>query len=197
MVIWEITLATAYVLGLKQTYRLALKTQRRLLSPTICQLLNRRTRAVFDVALKVNQSIQERDMAVGRNLGNSIQQWLDKMKPLAQIHGGSSTNGALRPRFRITKFASSLSNNRTNGYYQLFKRDTGKNNTWFQKQSVWPKPFPSIVKLMRPPYLAGTATHCRHLISSIHAPDVFRSNCKVNWSGDVIRKDIMQRMLQN
>lgn len=31
MVLWEITLATAYVLGLRRTYRLALRGQRRLL----------------------------------------------------------------------------------------------------------------------------------------------------------------------
>ena len=33
MVLWEITLGTAYFLGLKRTYRLALKIQRRLISP--------------------------------------------------------------------------------------------------------------------------------------------------------------------
>ena len=33
MVLWEITLATAYFLGLKKTYKLALKMQRRVVSP--------------------------------------------------------------------------------------------------------------------------------------------------------------------
>lgn len=33
MVLWEITLGTAYFLGLKRTYRLALKIQRKLISP--------------------------------------------------------------------------------------------------------------------------------------------------------------------
>lgn len=33
MVLWEITLGTAYFLGLKRTYRLALKIQRRLICP--------------------------------------------------------------------------------------------------------------------------------------------------------------------
>ena len=33
MVLWEITLGTAYFLGLKRTYRLALRIQRRLISP--------------------------------------------------------------------------------------------------------------------------------------------------------------------
>ena len=33
MVLWEVTLGTAYFLGLKRTYGLALKIQRRLISP--------------------------------------------------------------------------------------------------------------------------------------------------------------------
>ncbi|KAK9275100.1 hypothetical protein L1049_022359 [Liquidambar formosana] len=33
MVLWEITLGTAYFLGLKRTYKLTLKIQRRLISP--------------------------------------------------------------------------------------------------------------------------------------------------------------------
>ncbi|KAL9301746.1 hypothetical protein AtNW77_Chr2g0256261 [Arabidopsis thaliana] len=33
MVLWELALGTAYFLGIRRTYRLALKTQRRLVSP--------------------------------------------------------------------------------------------------------------------------------------------------------------------
>lgn len=33
MVLWEITLGTAYFLGLKRSYKLALKIQRRLVGP--------------------------------------------------------------------------------------------------------------------------------------------------------------------
>ncbi|KAM0024338.1 hypothetical protein Hdeb2414_s0022g00614621 [Helianthus debilis subsp. tardiflorus] len=46
MVLWEITLATAYFLGLKRTYRHALRIQRRLLSPnypTVRHILHRET----------------------------------------------------------------------------------------------------------------------------------------------------------
>ena len=62
-------------------------------APPFC----RRTRAVFDVALKVHHNIQERDIEVGRNLGNWILRWLDRMKPSAQIRGpspGNPPNGA-------------------------------------------------------------------------------------------------------
>ncbi|XP_057773811.1 uncharacterized protein LOC130993101 [Salvia miltiorrhiza] len=92
MVLWEITLATAYFLGLKRTYRLAMKIQRKLISPKhprVQQFVHRRTRNVFDLALTAHRKIQERDIDVGRNLGNRILRWLDRMKPAAQIKGQS------------------------------------------------------------------------------------------------------------
>ncbi|CAA2996200.1 Hypothetical predicted protein [Olea europaea subsp. europaea] len=58
----------------------------------------RRARSVFDVALTVHRKIQERDIEVGRNLGNWIW-WLDKMKPSAQIrvkHPSDSTTNTTR-----------------------------------------------------------------------------------------------------
>ncbi|XAR70659.1 hypothetical protein NMG60_11027580 [Bertholletia excelsa] len=88
MVLWEITLATAYVLGLKRTFKLALQIQRRLIGPRhpkLRRFVYGRTRAVFDVVLKVQRSIQERDTGVGWSLGNWILQSLDRIKPSAQI----------------------------------------------------------------------------------------------------------------
>ncbi|KAK7360888.1 hypothetical protein VNO77_02905 [Canavalia gladiata] len=196
MVLWEITLATAYFLGLKRTYRLALRIQRRLITHNhakIRQFLYRRTRAVFDVAIKVNQNIQKRDIKVGQNLGNFILRWFHRMKPSVPIQGGLPTNGA-SSSLRMTKFADSTRNLKTHGYYQLFKRDSDK-HFFTSSSSIWPKPFPTIARMMQPLNPARSTTHCRHL--SIYAPDVFRSNYKVNWSGGVIRKDIMQWMLQN
>lgn len=38
MVLWEITLGTAYFLGLKRTYRLALRIQRRIVNPNHSQI---------------------------------------------------------------------------------------------------------------------------------------------------------------
>ncbi|KAJ0964368.1 hypothetical protein J5N97_029490 [Dioscorea zingiberensis] len=88
MVLWELTVATAYFLGLKRTYKLALRIQRRLVGPNhpkIRQFLYRRTRSVFDMAVKVHKNVQERDLEVGRSIGNRILRWLDRMKPSAQI----------------------------------------------------------------------------------------------------------------
>ncbi|BBN06358.1 hypothetical protein MPTK1_3g20450 [Marchantia polymorpha subsp. ruderalis] len=94
MVLWEITLATAYVLGLRRTYRLALRGQRRLLGtkyPKIREFTERRTRAVFTMALHMYQEIQRRDITVGRNVGNWLLRWLDRARPQANIRGDSGT----------------------------------------------------------------------------------------------------------
>ncbi|KAG5592538.1 hypothetical protein H5410_043052 [Solanum commersonii] len=96
MVLWEITLGTAYFLGLKRTYKLFLRIQRKLISPKYPRLRDfaqRRTRAAFDMALTVHRKVQERDIEAGRNLGNWILRWLDKMKPSANIRG--SDNNAI------------------------------------------------------------------------------------------------------
>lgn len=90
MVLWEITAATAYFLGLKRTYRIALRLQRRIVGPNhhrIRQFLHRRTRAIFEVAVSVHKNIQRRDLEAGRNLGSSLLRFLDRMKPSAQIRG--------------------------------------------------------------------------------------------------------------
>ncbi|CAK8561727.1 unnamed protein product [Lathyrus sativus] len=196
MVLWEITLGTAYFLGLKRTYRLALRIQRRIINPNhpqIRQFLHRRTRSVFDVAIKVHQNIQERDIEVGRNLGNFILRWLDRMKPSAQIHGGSPTNGA-SSSIRTTKLQAKYSNLKRPSYYTLFKRGSNK-RLFTPSTSIWPKPFPTIASMLRPPNPAGTTTHYRYL--SNYPRDAFRSNCNAYWPAGVIRKDIMQWMLQN
>jgi len=88
MVFWEVTLATAYVLGFKRTYRLALRLQRRLITqrhPALRQFVQRRTRAVFDVVLRVHKKIHERDTEMGKSLGNWILQRLDQLKPSTHI----------------------------------------------------------------------------------------------------------------
>jgi len=90
MVLWEVTLATAYVLGLKRTYKLALRLQRRLITqrhPALRQFVQRRTRAVFDVVLRVHKKVRDRDTEMGNRLGNWILRRLDQVKPSANIRG--------------------------------------------------------------------------------------------------------------
>ncbi|XP_061343075.1 uncharacterized protein LOC133289202 [Gastrolobium bilobum] len=195
MVLWEITLGTAYFLGLTRTYRLALRIQRKIISPKhpkIRQFLHRRTRAIFDVAINFHRKIQARDIEVGRNVGNFILRRLDRMKPSAQIRGppsGPPLNGSSRES--MTKHATGTSNHKPRGYSGFFKRDSDRH--FFT--SLRAKSFPTIASMMRPPNPAGTTIHGRHL--SVYTPEVVRSNYRAHWSGSVIRRDIMQWMLQN
>ncbi|PNY15713.1 hypothetical protein L195_g012415 [Trifolium pratense] len=152
-----------------------------------------RTRSVFDVAVKVHQNIQERDIEVGRNLGNFILRWLDRMKPSAQIHGGSPTIGA-SSSVRMTKLQAASSNFKKPSYYTLFKRGSNK-RLFTPSSSIWPKPFPTIANMLRPLTPAGMTTHYRNL--SYYPRDAFGSNYNAYRSGGVIRKDIQQWMLQN
>uniref|UniRef100_A0A5B7B2H6 Uncharacterized protein n=1 Tax=Davidia involucrata TaxID=16924 RepID=A0A5B7B2H6_DAVIN len=204
MVLWEITLGTAYFLGLKRTYRLALRIQRRLISPKhpkLRQFSHRRTRAAFDVALKIHRNVQERDIEVGRNLGNWILRWLDRMKPSAQIRvsspgklpsgGNANTN--------MTKQFTDSSNQKTPGGFQRFGARNGDRESdrhlFTSSRSIWPKPSSSIAMMMRPAKPAGTNMQYRHL--SICSPEAMRLNYGRSDFDGVIRKDIMQWMLQN
>ncbi|KAG2680326.1 hypothetical protein I3760_11G095200 [Carya illinoinensis] len=197
MVLWEITLATAYFLGLKRTYRLALKIQRKVISPKhpkIRQFLHRRTRAVFNVAVKVHHNIQERDIEVGRNVGNWILRWLDQMKPSAQIRGpcpGEPSDGA-RSGLRMTKQVNNSNLKPPVEIQTSRKQDSGR-HLFTSSRNIFPKPFPTISMMVRLPKPAGTMTQCRHFSGM----GVLRSDYSRGWSEGGLRKDIMHWMLQN
>ncbi|XP_059443170.1 uncharacterized protein LOC132175298 [Corylus avellana] len=198
MVLWEITLGTAYFLGLKRTFRLALRIQRKVVSPKhpkIRHFLHRRTRAVFDVALKVHRTIQERDIEVGRNLGNWILRWLDRMKPSAHIRGsppGKPPNSG-SSGLSMTKQISNSSNLKPPGETQISKNQNSSRHLFTASRNIWPKPFPTISMMMRPPKPAGTMTQYRHFSS----PEMLKSDSTRGWLEVGLRKDIMLWMLQN
>ncbi|CAK7356081.1 unnamed protein product [Dovyalis caffra] len=203
MVLWEITLGTAYFLGLKRTYKLALRIQRRLISPKyprIRQFVQRRTRAVFDVALKVHLNIQQRDIEVGRNLGNRILRWLDRMKPSAGIRGPPPeklTNGASSN----TNFRNQVTNNtshlKASGTDQTSRHQESDRHLFTSARNMWSKPFSSIAMMMRPSR-PGIFTQYRHL--SIQGPEMSRPKYNVDAGSGfqgVFRKDVMQYILQS
>ncbi|CAN6547107.1 unnamed protein product [Malus baccata var. baccata] len=197
MVLWEITLATAYFLGLRRTYRLALKIQRRLIGPNhpkIREFAHRRTRAVFDVAVKVHKNIQERDIEVGRNLGNQILRWLDRMKPEAEIRGpldkppaGSNSSTSIRKQVDSSQL-------KTPGSTQITRNQESDRHMFSTMTNMWSKPLPPITMMTRSRKPSGNMTHYRHLC--MNAPQALRSNNSTGGFGGVIRKDIMQWMLQ-
>ncbi|KAL7595812.1 hypothetical protein Lser_V15G30718 [Lactuca serriola] len=201
MVLWEITLGTAYFLGLKRTYKLALRIQRRLVGPKrpkIRQFLQRKTRSIFDVALKVHREVQQRDIEVGRNLGNWILRWLDKMKPAAQIR--SHPNSHSHPNSNSHSHSNSKSNNNnnnnnnsnpqktstksysTNSFHHKptpMSNETRNNKHLFTSRKTWHSPYPSIGMMMRPQIGINTTHYRRFQLDG------------------VIRNDIMQWMMMN
>lgn len=196
MVLWEITLGTAYFLGLKRTYRLALKIQRRLICPKypkIRQFVQRRTRAAFDVALKFHQKIQQRDIEVGRSLGNSILRYLDKMKPSAQIRGTTSAKPPSSGN-SSTNITKQVTNSSPNQKTSCGSRDSDR-HLFTSSRNTWPKPFPTIAMTMRPAKPVGTNTTHRYL--SFYGPEASRFGQGRGSFEGVIRKDIMQWMLQH
>lgn len=200
MVLWEMTLATAYFLGLRRTYRLALKIQRRLISPNyprIRQFAHRRTRAVFDVAIKVHRNIQERDLEVGRSIGIRILRWLDRMKPSAQIQPKPPQNGnastSVKRHLTDSSHQSTPSNFQRNGV-RSGAPDSDR-HLFTSSRNVWPKSFQSVAMMMRRTKPAGVNTQYRHL--SIYGLQALKVNYGGLGSGGVVRSDIMQWMLQN
>ncbi|KAL1192548.1 hypothetical protein V5N11_010707 [Cardamine amara subsp. amara] len=196
MVLWEITLGTAYFLGLRRTYRLALKIQRRIVSPNhpkIRQFLHRRTRKIFDVAITVHKNIQHRDIEVGRNLGNWILRWLDRMKPAAQIRTRlelpHSTNSNMDKAKRIAELSRSKSHTNTTQTPQNRESDR---HLFSSLKHFRHKPFPSVSMMIQPPRPNGSTTQYRHYNGSLIQPSYVRGGV---FDG-VIRKDILQWMAQ-
>jgi hypothetical protein len=162
--------------------------------------LHRRTRAIFDVALKVHLNVQQRDIEVGRNLGNRILRWLHQMKPSAQIHGPSPekpTNGA-SSNMNVTNQVTNTSHLKASGIGQTSRCQESYRHLFTSARSTWSKPFPSIAMMMRPSRPAGIFTQYRHL--SIQGPEMSRPNYNIGGGcgfQGVFRKDMMQYILQN
>ncbi|KAI7744759.1 hypothetical protein M8C21_016894 [Ambrosia artemisiifolia] len=193
MVLWEITLGTAYFLGLKRTYKLALRIQRRLVSPKhpkIRQFLQRKTRSVFDVALKVHREVQKRDIEVGRNVGNWILRWLDKMKPAAQIRAGKPTKTDSNELNPTKKQSSDTCNQKpsqshgTSGIKNKDQESFGRRH--FSSRQYCSAAYPTVGMLMKP---GGVNTLYRRY-------NTFEmKTTRLRFDG-VIRNDIMWWMMQ-
>lgn len=131
----------------------------------------RRTRAVFDVAIKVHQNIQERDIEAGRNLGNWILRWLDRMKPSAHIRGhppalSSGGSSSVNTTKQATNSSSQL---KTPGNVH-----TSRNGESSRHLFISSRPFPSIAMIMGPKPTAGTMTQYRHFC--INGPEALLWN---------------------
>ncbi|KAL5980441.1 hypothetical protein ACLOJK_028349 [Asimina triloba] len=145
------------------------------------------------MALNVHRNIQERDIEVGKNLGNWILRWLDRMKPSANIRGDHPRS--LPPpshgtgRHSVKSGQQYLgSNNHNNG--KVLDRESDR-HFFSSPMSVRPKTFPTLAMMLRPTKTAIMNSQCRHFLS-VPNPCYTR-----NGYDGVFRKDIMQWMLQH
>ncbi|KAK9120518.1 hypothetical protein Syun_018135 [Stephania yunnanensis] len=243
MVLWEITLATAYFLGLKRTYRLALKLQRRLISPRhpkIRQFLYRffffffffffntfhrslksdsvdasvvtrnrfttpismplRTRGIFDLAMSVHRNIQQKDLEVGRNLGNWILQGLHRVKPSAQIRPQRpikpTTNGCNTGKHLASSSNRHSPKDTQKLNFSRFNLNFNDGRLRTLSRIAKPTSFPTLASLMRPVTPASTTTQYRQL--TFCGPYMLKSSYSTaNSLKGVFREDIAQWMLRN
>ncbi|CAL9235639.1 unnamed protein product [Arabidopsis halleri] len=193
MVLWELALGTAYFLGLRRTYRLALKTQRRIISPKyprIRNFMHRRTHQIFDMALRVHKNIQQRDMEIGRSLGNWILRGLDRMKPSAQVLLPKHTEPSIDKARRVLQSTRLKPHVNT----QTPQNREVDRNLFMSLRNFRSKYPIASMMMIKPPRSTGTTTQYRpysagdsSLIKPIYARGEFNS---------VIRKDILQWMVQ-
>ncbi|KAK4400502.1 hypothetical protein Sango_1156300 [Sesamum angolense] len=156
-----------------------------------------RTRTVFDIALKVHLKIQERDIEVGRNLGNWILRWLDRMKPEAQIRGphppGTNANT------NVPKQTNNTSDRNNRGGFPKYSGKSmdkeSDRHLFTAARNVWPKPFPTIATMMRPTRPAGHNIQYRQY--SAGASELLTVKYSKFGFGEVIRNDIRQWILQH
>ncbi|CAH8357996.1 unnamed protein product [Eruca vesicaria subsp. sativa] len=194
MVLWELTLATAYFLGLRRTYRLALKIQRRVVSPNhprVREFLHRRTHQIFDVALRVHKNIQQRDMDIGRNLGNWILRGLDRMKPSAQVLRPKQIEPSVGKGKRLldsTRLKPHATNTKTPQ-----SNEVGR-HLFMSLRNLRPKFSPTISMMMKikPPRFTGSTTQYRPFSDSSLVKPIY---ARGGFDG-VIRKDILEWMGQ-
>lgn len=158
---------------------------------------DRKTRSIFDVAIKVHREVQQRDIEVGRNLGNWILRWLDKMKPGAKIRPGKPTQSNNNSAVKTTKkqLPDPSYQKPPQSYGTSYRRngDRESNRRLFTSTKSWHAAYPTISMMMKPAEPVGTKTHYRRFISGL---DTFELKSARFGSNGVIRSDIMQWMVK-
>ncbi|KAJ7543401.1 hypothetical protein O6H91_09G036500 [Diphasiastrum complanatum] len=231
MVLWELTLATAYFLGLKRAYRLAIKLERKLFRryPRVLDFTQRRTRNVFDIALKVHREIQMRDLSAGRSLGNWILRMLHRIRPSADIRGSvtdkkNSGSGCSAKHIHYSEKAekskeptkdTNLSNGRLECVHTFLNSSQSSLMTWenqgdFQsrtgssgKPKLLSESTSSLPVMALQIYTTSIEKNRKFLFLSnsstpaivCRLPSIEPADAKILWLKDVIRKDMVKRIL--
>ncbi|KAI3990033.1 hypothetical protein MKX01_013519 [Papaver californicum] len=166
----------------------------------INQNSHQRTRAVFDMVVTVHKRVQERDLEVGRNLGNWILRWLDCMKPSAQIcaigpgRGPSSSSG--NPSKHVPKYGQLQPprNGETSSFGNSDSKSKGR-RLFTSSMSFMPKSHPTWMKMIRPSNPIRSNTQYMNLsTSALGMSTITNGISRKEW---VIKKDIIQWMLRN
>lgn len=156
----------------------------------------RRTRNVFDLALKVHLKIRDGDIKVGRNMGNMVLQWLDRMKPNAQIRRlpPSYTNVGSKIA-KQSDHSSYLKNRRWFLKYDVEGKDrqSTKGHLLSAARNVWHKSLPTIAMAMRPMRTVGHNIQYRQCTAG--GTEFF--TVKYGKFGGVTRNDLRQWILHN
>nr|GEY50720.1 hypothetical protein [Tanacetum cinerariifolium] len=144
-----------------------------------------RTRTVFDATLKIHSEIQKRDLEVGRNLGNWILRWLDKMKPAAQIQAvGSTPLQYVSTTTRMpTRQLLEAYRQKTLGGFRY--RETGRRLVT-SSRNLWHTTYPTVAKLLRRRNPLASNIQYRQLVSNAES---YKFGYGING---VIHDDIMQ-----
>lgn len=126
---------------------------------------------------------------------NRILRCLNRIKPSAEIQGKPSQVGSVKTNATKQQITSSSSHQTTPANSRKIGARSGDQESDKHLFSSTRRSFPTIMHTMLHPTKQGGITQNRHL--SFYSPQAFRMNYGGFGNGGVIRKDIMQWMLQN
>lgn len=147
----------------------------------------RRTRDVFDVAVKVHKNIQQRDIDLGRNLGNWILRWLHRMKPSAEIRPQASdvsTNSNNFPKTVASSCQSHVAEDK------LKSTKESNDRVQFTSLTSISKNFPTMPMMMQPISFPNWKSQHRQISNSV----LYSLSFQRRGFAGVIRDDIAHWM---
>jgi hypothetical protein len=141
--------------------------------------------------VSVHKNIQQRDLEVGRNLGNTILRWLDRMKPSAEIrsHPPGPPNGSSERSRNLSSTSRSAGAQKTAS--KTSPHDSSGGKMLFSRLNLRPKSF-MVLPTMTQPNRINSSSQCRRVSCS---PFPSAATKRRLLTEDVFRKDIAQLMV--
>ncbi|WOL19527.1 hypothetical protein Cni_G28325 [Canna indica] len=154
-----------------------------------------RIRSVFDVVVKVQQSIKKRNIEAGKNVGNSSLWRLNNVKPSTQVVVNAvkpPTSSINIPRYAATR-SRLLATRRS---IVRITDHVKRGRSFFTPWTISMRSFPTIAMMMRPLKPAGLNGQYRHVSQYMPNSPAFQHRILGSSEG-VFRKDIAQWMLHS